>query len=91
MTKMTIISLYAMATSSAHCSVVEDFLTNPYQVPFKASLLMQSSCFVDYDDDNDDDDDDNANMCVLLWMTVEMKRDRLNFNLMATNALPSRG
>ena len=90
MTKMTIISSYAMATSSAHCSVVEDFLTNPYQVPFKASLLMKSPC-LDDDDDNDDDDDDNANMCVLLSMTVEMKRDRLNFNLMATNALPRRG
>ena len=60
---------------------------------------MQWSCFYDddYEDDgdddgdDDDDDDDNANMCVLLSMTVEMKRDRLNFNLMASNALPMGG
>ena len=30
---ITTLSSYVMAASSAQCSVVEDFLTNPYQVP----------------------------------------------------------
>ena len=36
---------------------------------------------------SDDDVDDFANMCVLLSMTVEMKRDWVNFNLMLATML----
>ena len=60
------------AASNTHCSVVEDFLTNPYQVKNQISTYIEN---LDLDDNND-----GANMCVLLLMTIEMKRDRVNLD-----------
>ena len=60
------------AASTTHCSVVEDFLTNPYQVKNQISTYIEN---LDLDDNND-----GANMCVLLLMTIEMKRDRVNLD-----------